>query len=151
MNKKEVIIQSAKEMQKVGKCLAEEILKEILKNEKAIVIGLEGDLGSGKTTFIQGLARGLKIKERITSPTFVIMKKYKFSKGELYHIDCYRIESRDLFELDFKEIINKPKNIVVIEWANRVKKSLPKDTFWMKFEYLDKDKRNIAYEEISYN
>jgi len=147
MNKKEVIIQSAKEMQKVGKYLANEISKEILDNKKAIVIGLEGDLGSGKTTFVQGIAKGLGIKEKITSPTFVIMKKYDF----LYHIDCYRIKSKDLLELDFKEIIKQSGNIVVIEWAERIKKVLPKDVIWMKFEYLDKDKRKIIYEEINSN
>jgi len=147
MNKKEVIIQSAEEMQKVGKYLSNEILKEILENKKAIVIGLEGDLGSGKTTFVQGIAKGLGIKEKITSPTFVIMKKYDF----LYHIDCYRIKSKDLLELDFKEIIKQSGNIVVIEWAERIKKVLPKDVIWMKFEYLDKDKRKIIYEEINSN
>jgi len=147
MNKKEVIIQSAEEMQKVGKYLSNEILKEILENKKAIVIGLEGDLGSGKTTFVQGIAKGLGIKGKITSPTFVIMKKYDF----LYHIDCYRIKSKDLLELDFKEIIKQSGNIVVIEWAERIKKVLPKDVIWMKFEYLDKDKRKIIYEEINSN
>ncbi len=147
MNKKEVIIQSAEEMQKVGKYLSNEILKEILENKKAIVIGLEGDLGSGKTTFVQGIAKGLGIKGKITSPTFVIMRKYDF----LYHIDCYRIKSKDLLELDFKEIIKQSGNIVVIEWAERIKKVLPKDVIWMKFEYLDKDKRKIIYEEINSN
>ena len=147
MNKKEVIIQSAEEMQKVGKYLSNEILKEILENKKAIVIGLEGDLGSGKTTFVQGIAKGLGIKGKITSPTFVIMREYDF----LYHIDCYRIQSEDLLELDFKEIIKQPGNIIVIEWAERVKKILPKDTIWMKFEYLGKDKRKIIYEEINSN
>jgi len=134
-------------MQKVGKYLSNEILKEILENKKAIVIGLEGDLGSGKTTFVQGIAKGLGIKGKITSPTFVIMRKYDF----LYHIDCYRIKSKDLLELDFKEIIKQSGNIVVIEWAERIKKVLPKDVIWMKFEYLDKDKRKIIYEEINSN
>ena len=147
MDKKEVIIQSAEEMQKVGKYLSNEILKEILENKKAIVIGLEGDLGSGKTTFVQGIAKGLGIKGKITSPTFVIMREYDF----LYHIDCYRIQLEDLLELDFKEIINQPGNIIVIEWAERVKKILPKDTIWIKFEYLGKDKRKIIYEEINSN
>ncbi len=54
-------------------------------------------------------------------------------------------------KLDFKEIINQPKNIVLIEWAERVKKILPKDVIWMKFEYLGRDKRKIIYEEINSN
>jgi len=143
----ENIINTAQEMQKMGNDLAERILKE--DKNKALIIGLEGELGSGKTTFIQGLAKGLGIEELITSPTFVIMKKYDFSKGKLYHIDCYRIDLKDLIELDFKEIINNPKNIVVIEWAEKVKDILPKNTIWMKFEYLDKDKRKVTYEEIN--
>jgi len=141
----EISIQSGKEMQKIGMILAKEILFE--KNRKALVIGLEGDLGSGKTTFVQGLAKGLGIKDKVTSPTFVIMKEYDF----LYHIDCYRIKSKDLLELDFKEIINQTNNIIVIEWAERVKKILPKNTIWMKFEYIDENKRKITYEKLSHN
>jgi len=136
----EIITQNEKETQKLGKDLGQEI-----KKGKAVVIGLEGDLGSGKTTFVQGLAQGLEIKDKITSPTFVIIKKYDF----LYHIDCYRIESKDLIKLDFKEIISQANNIVVIEWAERVKDILPQDTLWIKFEYIEEDKRKITYEEIS--
>ncbi len=145
MNKKqtEIIINNAQEMQKMGNDLAEKILKK--NKNKALIIGLEGELGSGKTTFIQGLAKGLGIEELITSPTFVIMKKYDFSKGKLYHIDCYRIDLKDLIELDFKEIINNPENIVVIEWAEKIKDILPNNTIWMKFEYLNKDKRKVGY------
>ena len=139
----ENIINNTQEMQKMGKDLAEKILKK--EKNKALIIGLEGELGSGKTTFIQGLAKGLGIKELITSPTFVIMKNYSFSKGKLYHIDCYRIESKDIIELDFNEIINNPKNIVVIEWAEKIKDILPNNVIWMKFEYLDKNKRKVTY------
>lgn len=138
MNSKEIITKSAQEMQKVGGVLAQEILLE--NNKIALVIGLEGDLGSGKTTFVQGLAKGLGIKDKVTSPTFVIMKRYDF----FYHIDCYRIKDKDLLELDFKEIISQSKNIIVIEWAERVKKILPKNTLWLKFEYLGKDERKIV-------
>lgn len=134
MNNIEIITENAKETQKVGEILAQEIKK----GQKALIIGLEGELGSGKTTFIQGLAKGLKIKERITSPTFVIMKKI----GWFYHIDCYRVKSKDLLDLGFREIISQP-NLVVIEWAEKIKKILPKNTFWIKFEYLDKNKRKM--------
>ncbi len=149
----EIITKSAKETKKVGEFLA----GEIIKSKQALIIGLKGELGSGKTTFIQGMARGLKIRERITSPTFVIMKKYGVSLLEggkksltagripvsFYHIDCYRVQSKDLLDLGFKEIISQ-SNIVVIEWAEKIKKILPKNTFWIKFEYLDKDKRKIT-------
>jgi len=140
----EIITKSAKETKKVGEFLAQEIVK----SKKSLIIGLEGELGSGKTTFIQGMARGLKIRERITSPTFVIMKKFGLSQSApfryFYHIDCYRLNfSQDLLDLGLKEIISQP-NLVVIEWAEKIKKILPKDTFWIKFEYLDKDKRKIT-------
>lgn len=137
----EIITEKAKDTQKVGQILAQEIIKSKFKSEKALVIGLGGDLGSGKTTFIQGLARGFKIKERITSPTFVILKKFDF----FYHIDCYRINHpRELLEIDFKEILNQSGNIIVIEWAERVKKILPLDTLWIKFKYLTQNKRRIV-------
>jgi len=137
MESKEIITKSDIETQELAKKMAQEML--VRNNQEALVIGLEGDLGSGKTTFIQGVAKGLGIKDKITSPTFVIMKKYGF----FYHIDCYRIKSKDLLELGFKEIISQPDNIIMIEWADRVKDVLPKNTIWMKFEYLDKDKRKI--------
>lgn len=137
-----IVTKSAQETKKAGEFLAQEIIK----SKKTLIIGLEGELGSGKTTFIQGMAKGLKIKERITSPTFVIMKKFKFGPVShlkyFYHIDCYRVQSKDLLDLGFKEIISQP-NIVVIEWAEKIKKILPKDTFWIRFEYLDKYKREI--------
>jgi len=135
----EIITKSAKETQRVGMFLAEEFIKNKPDKNKAVVVALEGDLGGGKTTFIQGFAKGLGIKDKITSPTFVIMKKYDF----LYHIDCYRIKDKDLLELDFNEIISNNRNFIVIEWAERVKKILPKNTLWLKFEYIDKNKRKI--------
>ncbi len=135
----EIITKSAKETQRVGMFLAEEFIKNKPDKNKAVVVALEGDLGGGKTTFIQGFAKGLGIKDKITSPTFVIMKKYNF----LYHIDCYRIKNKDLLELDFNEIISNNRNFIVIEWAERVKKILPKNTLWLKFEYIDKNKRKI--------
>jgi tRNA threonylcarbamoyladenosine biosynthesis protein TsaE len=145
----EIITESASETQKVGEILAKEIIGQpAKKNKKALAIGLEGELGSGKTTFIQGLAKGLGIKERITSPTFVIFKKFNFRLAShlqyFYHIDCYRLNfAQELLDLGVKEIINQPESLIVIEWAERVKKILPQDTWWIRFEYLDKDKRKI--------
>lgn len=146
MKSKKNITSSAKETRKIGEILAEEIIKT--EKKQALIIGMEGELGSGKTTFIQGLAKGLGIKEKITSPTFVILKKYKISSRIIknaffFHIDCYRIKSKDLLELGFEEIAGNPQNIIVIEWGGRVKKIL-KNVLWIKFEYLGKNKRGIT-------
>ncbi len=140
----EIIINSAKEMRKAGKSLGKEIIKGGSGGKQTVIIGLEGDLGSGKTTFIQGMAKGLGIKDKITSPTFVIMKRYFFRKRCFYHIDCYRIKAKDLLELDFREIISRANNIIVIEWAERVKELLPQNIIWMKFEHINKDKRKMT-------
>ena len=148
MESKEIITKSDKETQKLAGEMAQGMLKR--EDKGSLIIGLEGDLGSGKTTFIQGIAQGLGIKDKITSPTFVIMKKYPWEKGEFFHIDCYRIESEDLLELDFKEIVNQPGNIVMIEWAERVRDILPDNVVWMKFEHLGEDKRRIIYDKSSH-
>ena len=132
--------------QKFGMILAKEILK-IPTGKKAVVIGLEGDLGGGKTTFIQGFAQGLGIKEKILSPTFVILKRFRIpkQKGMFYHIDCYRTEKpEDLLSLGLKEIISNPQNIIAIEWVKKVRKILPKETILIKFRFIDKNRRKIS-------
>jgi len=143
---KEIITKTAQETKKIGQDLAEKIAKSQSKDNQALVIGLEGELGSGKTTFIQGLAQGLDVEEAITSPTFVILKMIELKQGKweyFYHIDCYRINNPgDLLDLDFKEIINQ-SNIVVVEWAERIKEILPKNTKWIRFEYLSQNERKI--------
>lgn len=132
--------------QKLGKQLAERILQSSLQ-KKALILGLEGDLGGGKTTFLQGFAKGLGIKEKILSPTFVIMKKFHVPYSmfhDFYHIDCYRIKkSKEISGLGWKDIINNPGNIVAVEWAERIKTILPKDTLFFKFEFIDKKSRKI--------
>lgn len=144
----EIITENALTTQKIGRILAEEIVKSHSGNKKALVIGLEGELGSGKTTFIQGMAKGFGLKEPMTSPTFVIMRRYQIKKGNnFFHIDCYRIsQPRDLLDLDFKEILSQPHNIVVIEWAEKVKKILPVNALWIRFEHLGRNKRRILYD-----
>ena len=116
-----------------------------------MVLGLEGDLGGGKTTFLQGFAKGLGIKEKITSPTFVILKRFQFNNlaikqfNNFYHIDCYRIKNaKEILELGFKNIILNPQNIVAVEWSKRIKKELPKSTIIIKFDFVGKNKREIV-------
>jgi tRNA threonylcarbamoyladenosine biosynthesis protein TsaE len=148
-----------KKTQDLGKIFAQEVLRKGLQ-KRAVVLALEGDLGGGKTTFAQGFAKGLGIKEKITSPTFVIFKKFKVKNGRLhgqskfpsfenfYHFDCYRLlGSEDASALGFEEIISSPKNIVLLEWARNIEELLPQETIWLKFDFVSKNKRNIVLSE----
>ena len=148
---REIISKSAKETQKIAKILAEELLDPRVSNQNgAEVIALEGNLGSGKTTFIQGFARALGIKEKVLSPTFVLIKIYKIRKSKkfrhLIHIDCYRLEKlKDLLHLGLKNFLKDRDAVILIEWADRVKKLLPKETFWIKFKHGKKFRERILY------
>lgn len=139
---------SAKETQKI----AFDLIKNLKGYDKnAIVVALEGELGAGKTVFVKGLAKALGTKEKIKSPTFVLMRKYKPASGlkfkslkYLYHLDCYRLkDEKDLELLGIKEILTTPHNIVVIEWSDRVKKILPKKYIKIHIDHIDKDTRKI--------
>jgi len=152
----EIISNSSKETKKVGVALALTLEKEPINLKQAVIIALEGDLGSGKTTFIQGLAQGLKVKENVLSPTFVIQKDFSLplkNYKNLYHIDAYRLKNpNELLELGFKDLINNSENLIVIEWADKVKKILPKNILMIEFTNLEKNKRKIeihlAHEKI---
>lgn len=149
--KKNFLTNNPSQTKKLGETLAKGILKKKTK-KTAQVLGLEGDLGGGKTTFLQGLAKGLGIKERITSPTFVIMKRFKLHNcpivqlSNFYHVDCYRIKKpKEILDLGFREIVSGPRNIVAIEWADRIKKVIPKEgVTWVSFAFLGRNKRKIV-------
>ena len=121
--------------------LGEEFAENIKLGE---IILLHGNLGSGKTTFTQGLAKGLGIKRRIISPTFIIVRHYGLSKGNFYHIDLYRTEDNlDILGLGIGEILSDKNNIVSIEWAEKLKDFLPKDRTEIHFKYINENKREI--------
>lgn len=146
--KKNYLTKNSQETKKVGRILAQEILKKRRSQDQAIVLGLIGDLGGGKTTFLQGFAKGLGIQNRITSPTFVIMKRFRISRfifHNFYHFDCYRVkEPKELLDLDFEKIISIPQNIVAVEWADRVRDILPRDALILEFEFIDEKTRKIV-------
>lgn len=141
------ITKSFKQTQKIGEEFAKEILK-LSNNKKAILLGLNGNLGGGKTTFLQGFAKGLGIKEKVLSPTFVILKRFIIPKinKNFYHIDCYRLQNhKDILDLDFKRIISDNNNIIALEWPEKVKRALPKEIFKIGFKFIDKNKREIKF------
>lgn len=129
--------------------VAKDIIKkaEDLKNEKSTLIALRGDLGSGKTTLTQEVAKILGVKENIVSPTFVIMKGYeiknkKFKK--LIHIDAYRLEkSEELLKLGWNEIINDPQNLIILEWPEKVPECVPQNAIFIDLSHKDEQTRTI--------
>ena len=112
------------------------------------VLCLIGDLGAGKTAFTKGLADGLKIKNQITSPTFVLMKNYKVlghkTIKHLVHIDAYRLsDGSQLMGIGAEDFFNKKDSVVVIEWADRVKDIWPQGVVKIEFKIGSGDKREI--------
>ncbi|MDO8503324.1 MAG: tRNA (adenosine(37)-N6)-threonylcarbamoyltransferase complex ATPase subunit type 1 TsaE [bacterium] len=144
----EVFTESARETAELGKSFADSL-------KTRVILALTGDLGSGKTTFVQGLALGLGITQRITSPTFILLREYDMKrKGEsgkgqrLYHVDLYRLEGNlepEVKNLGLEDIWDKEENIVVIEWAEKIAPFLPKTTKFIKFERLSEGRRKITF------
>ncbi len=126
---------------------AKEFLNNLKPSESATVVGLSGDLGSGKTTFVQAVARLLGVAEKVNSPTFVLMKRYTLHSiryTSLIHIDAYRLENgSDLEKLRISEIFAEPKNLVFIEWPEIVQSALPKNIQILKFRFVDETTREI--------
>ncbi len=109
------------------------------------VIGLVGELGSGKTTLVKGIASGLKLsdKDEISSPTFVLIKEYK-GRIPLFHFDLYRLESLDdISHLGVDEYLFD-QGVCVIEWAERMKMLLP-DYFEIKIKITDLNERELSF------
>lgn len=129
---------SSEKTKKIGESLAKKILK-LGPKEKAVILSLIGDLGSGKTTFAQGFLSGLGVKKRTTSPTFILFRRFALNDERFknfYHMDCYRlVKPAEILALGFEEIVNNPQNIVLIEWAERIAKILPRKRTSVYFEY----------------
>lgn len=133
----EYITNSSKETQKLGERFAGEL-------KGGDFIAFYGELGSGKTTFIQGLAKGLGITRRIISPTFIIMRTYDLRSKTFYHVDLYRTESKhNLLGIGLDQVIEDKSGIVALEWAEKMRDMLPKQRVDINFEYLGDNKRKI--------
>jgi len=130
----------------------QEFLKKIKPNENgATVVALRGNLGAGKTSFTQCIAKEFGITEDITSPTFVIQKRYEISGNEnfyyLIHIDAYRLnDSHELAVLGWEKLLENPKNIIFIEWPGIVGDILPKGVITVSFSVSGEESREIDVE-----
>ena len=120
--------------------------------DRATVVGLYGNLGSGKTTLTQCAAEILGIAEHITSPTFVIMKTYNSQLTtnnrlkNLIHVDAYRLKNgEELRKLGFEKLLADPANLILIEWADLVIDILPPDHVKLYFEFVDEITRKISF------
>ncbi len=141
----------SKSVEETNKIAADFLSNLSTGNTSATVVGLFGDLGSGKTTFTQAIAKNLGVEQVVTSPTFVIEKiypilnsKFKFPYSTLIHIDAYRLDlGQELLSLGFAELLNDPKNLILIEWPERVAEILPKNLIKINFKFISETEREI--------
>ena len=113
----------------------------------ALVIALEGELGAGKTTFSQAFAEALGVTQVLKSPTFMLVKEYPIpaTSNSLWHLDCYRLNGpADLSAMDMARVFADPRNIVLVEWAQRVLPALPPDHIAIHFTHQGNDEREVT-------
>ncbi len=135
--KRELIIKNEKETESFGRALAEEL-------KAGDVLALIGDLGTGKTALTRYIAKGLGIDERITSPTFTIVKEYTEGRLPLYHFDVYRVSDEDeLFNIGIEEYFFG-SGVCIVEWADMILDILPENTKFIYLEY-GKDEGERVY------
>ena len=116
--------------------------------EPGDIVALEGPLGSGKTSFVKGIARSLGIREEVTSPSFTLISEYR-GRMPLYHMDLYRIDSSEEFELLGAEELMYGGGVTVIEWAEKMSEYLPEKCISLVFHLLEGGDREIEIEGIA--
>ena len=145
-------IKISKNIKDTGR-IAQVFMAQILKNKNtkkrmgALVVGLSGELGTGKTAFTQAISKYLGIKRRINSPTFVLMKKYPLKNNQykfLFHIDAYRLKNeKELLHLGWDEIINNKEHLIFIEWPENVIKIMPKNSVFVNISHTKEEHRSF--------
>ena len=158
----------SKSLEETNKAAQDFLNKLSPKDNSATIVGLFGDLGAGKTTFTQALAKNLGVTEVVTSPTFVIEKIYLLKDGEkpaesslyltktnrsdsfppvferLIHIDAYRLDkASELLNLGWAHLINNNDNLIILEWPEKVKECLVNITYQVKLEHQADEIRSI--------
>jgi len=109
------------------------------------VICLQGDLGAGKTTFVQGIAEGWGSLDAVSSPTFIIVNQYRGADDrQLHHMDAYRLDSTpEAEELDLDAML--ARGALLIEWPERIRELIPAEHLWIQFEYRDEEERQMKF------
>jgi tRNA threonylcarbamoyladenosine biosynthesis protein TsaE len=127
--------------------IAGDLLARMADRTTALIVALEGELGAGKTTLVQGIARALAVRETPKSPTFTLAKEYAVpgTSYRLVHMDCYRLTGHtDLAALDGNRIWADPFALVLVEWAQRIMGALPRDHIVIRMAHAGGDKRSIT-------
>ncbi len=108
------------------------------------VVALVGELGTGKTTFVKGLARSFFIPEEVLSPSFLLARTYR-GKRVLHHLDLYRVRSvEELWEVGLTALLPPEEGVTAVEWADRFPAVIPKDAVWVILEHVGGDRRKIT-------
>lgn len=141
------ISKGERETARIAKIFLKKILSERAERRGALVIALSGDLGAGKTTFAKAAAKHFRIKEKVSSPTFVILKKYPVKlKGYkfFFHLDAYRLKNeKELLRLGWGEIISDKSHLIFLEWPENVKKIIPSDAKFICLSHNKNGQRNL--------
>ncbi len=115
------------------------------------ILALYGDLGSGKTTFVQGLAAGLGVERRILSPTFVFQRSYNVINkpfNRLHHLDLYRLSNlKDAKALGIEELFSEKDSVIAIEWPEIIETLLPRETIKIRFKKVNESERELTVEK----
>ena len=142
-NSLEIISRSTEQTRRVGMRLGALI-------RTGDVICLNGELGSGKTTLVQGISAGWGSLDAVSSPTFVLVNVYRRPDGNvLYHLDAYRLENaQEAIDLDLDVMLDHGP--LVVEWADRVRDALPQDCLAVSLRHVDEDQRDLLFEGRSF-
>jgi len=132
-----VVTKGPEETVRVGEELAGEL-------REGDVVALVGELGTGKTTLVKGIAQGLFVREAVISPSFILARTYQ-GRVPLHHLDAYRVtDPEELQEVGLTELLPPEEGITVVEWADRVAELIPPGSLWIHLEHLDEGRRKLT-------
>ncbi len=142
-----MLSKNTKETDKIAKIFLDKLLKNKKERKGALIVGLSGDLGAGKTAFTKFFTKHIGIREKVFSPTYVIMKKYPIKlKGYkfFFHFDAYRLKNeKELLYLGWEEIIGNKEHLIFIEWPENVSKVIPADARFVRISHKKDNHRDF--------